>query len=123
MPHPARELMWAWWSACGVIVVVQDVGVTTIGRAARRAARTPKVEALLGRSLAQAALDLLELTDLAWHDCYQEITPPESVIDDILVCSRGELAGLVQAARLAVEDCRDLRLAADAVRVGGDAAH
>jgi hypothetical protein len=50
--------MWAWWSACGVIVVVQDGGVTTIGRAARRAARTPKVKALLGRGLAQAALDL-----------------------------------------------------------------
>jgi hypothetical protein len=63
-------------------------------------------------------LDLLELTELAWHDCYQEISLPDPVIEDILVCSQGDLAGLVRAARLAVEDYRDLRLAADEVRAG-----
>jgi len=89
-----------------------------IGRAARRAARAPQVEAVLGKFQASAALDVLELTEFAWHDCYQEISPPDSVIDDILVCSRGELAGLARAARLAVEDYRDLRLAADAIRAG-----
>lgn len=88
------------------------------GRAARRAARAPRVEAVLGPLQAPAALDVLELTEFAWHDCYQEISPPETVIDDILVCSRGELAGLAQAARLAVEDYRDLRLAAEMIRAG-----
>lgn len=93
-----------------------------MGRAARRAARTPDVEALFGKSQGQAhaALDLLELTELAWHDCYQEVSPPNEVVDDILVCSRGELAGLIQAARLAVEDYRDLRLTADAFRATED---
>jgi hypothetical protein len=103
---------------------MQDGCVTAIARAARRAARTPEVEAVLGRSRAPAALDLLELTEFAWHDCYQEVTAPEDVVDDILVCSHGELAGLTKAARLAVEDDRDLRLAADAIRASGrGAAH
>lgn len=71
---------------------------------------------MLGTHQEVAALDLLELTELAWHDCYQEISPPDDVIDDILICSRGKLAGLVRAARLAVADYRDLRLAADELR-------
>jgi hypothetical protein len=73
---------------------------------------------MFGKHKADAALDLLELTELAWHDCYGEITPPEKVIDDILVCSRGDLGELAQAARLAVEDYRDLALRADDVRAG-----
>lgn len=72
--------------------------------------------AVLGPDAAEAALDVLELTELAWHDCYGEVTPPEDVVDDVLACSRGELAGFARAARLAVTDRRDLRLAADAVR-------
>jgi hypothetical protein len=64
----------------------------------------------------EAALDLLELTELAWHDCYGEVTPPDDVIADILVCSKGTLAGLASAARLAVQDARDLRVQADHVR-------
>ena len=88
----------------------------TIGRAARRAERRPRVTAVLGPDAAEAALDVLELTELAWHDCYGEVTPPEDVVDDVLACSRGELAGFARAARLAVTDRRDLRLAADAVR-------
>jgi hypothetical protein len=71
------------------------------------------VTAVLGPDAAEAALDVLELTELAWHDCYGEVTPPEDVVDDVLACSRGELAGF---ARPAVTDRRDLRLAADAVR-------
>jgi len=89
-----------------------------IGRASRRASWAPRVEAVVGKSHVSAALDVLELTEFAWHDCYDEISPPDSVIEDILVCSRGELAGLARAARLAVEDHRDLRLAADAIRSG-----
>jgi hypothetical protein len=76
------------------------------------------VAALFGEQGAEAALDLLELTELAWHDCYGEITPSEGVIDDILTCSRGDLGELARAARLAVEDWRDLSLWAEAIRGG-----
>ena len=83
-----------------------------IGRAARRAERESLVESVLGKSLASAGLDLLELTEYAWHDCYGEITPPDDVILDILICSRGDLAAMIRAAKLAVRDSRDLYLAA-----------
>jgi hypothetical protein len=43
-----------------------------VGRAARRAARAAQVEAVLGKAHAPAALDLLELAEFAWHDCYGE---------------------------------------------------
>ena len=62
------------------------------------------------RGQVESVLDLLELTEFAWHDCYDEIAPSDDVVDDLLVCSRGDLAGLVRAARLAVTDRRDLRL-------------
>lgn len=65
------------------------------------------------------ALDLLELVELAWHDCYGEPSPPEEVIDDILLVSRGDLGRLVSAARLAVIDWRDLRVAADELQTEG----
>jgi hypothetical protein len=84
-------------------------------RADRRRPRRPTVETLFGDN-ADAALDILELTEFAWHDCYREVTPPDSVIDDIIVCSRGRLVDLARAARLAVEDYRDLRLWADDLR-------
>jgi hypothetical protein len=74
------------------------------------------VVAVFGEDLASAALDLLELTELAWHDCYGEITPPETVIDDILLLSEGRLGPLIEAARLAVMDWRDLRVAAQGRR-------
>jgi hypothetical protein len=63
-----------------------------------------------------SGLDIFELTEFAWHDCYGEVTPPDSVIDDIYVCSQGRLPDLARAARLAVEDHRDLRIWADKLR-------
>ncbi len=87
-----------------------------IGRVARRSARADHVKAVIGEDNAQAALDLLELVEFGWHDCHGEITPPDAVIDDILVCSQGDLARMTRAARLAVEDFRDLRMAADVIR-------
>jgi hypothetical protein len=87
-----------------------------VGRAARRAERAALVESVLGTTDASAGLDLLELTELAWHDCYGEVTPPDEVILNILICSRGKLAGMVQAAHLAVTDWRDLQLWAADVR-------
>ena len=89
-----------------------------VSRAERRAAREPRVTAVLGPGRAPAALDILELVEFAWHDCYGEVTPPDDVVEDILVCSRGDLPRFARMARLAVEDRRDLRMAADAVRSG-----
>lgn len=87
-----------------------------VGRAERRKDRRGQVVAALGPATADAALDLLELVELAWHDCYGEITPPEDVIDDILLVSQGTLTGLISAARLAVTDWRDLKVAAQELR-------
>jgi hypothetical protein len=44
------------------------------------------------------------------------VSPPEQVIEDIWIMSEGDLRKLVTAARLAVEDIRDLRVTADNVR-------
>lgn len=90
----------------------------TIGRAARRAERSPLVESALGTGQARAALDLLELTEYAWHDCYGEITPPDEVILNILTCSGGNLPTMIHAAKLAVQDSRDLQLWAERLRAG-----
>ena len=81
----------------------------------RRQARQSRADEMFGAD-ASAALDLLELTEFAWHDCYGDVSPPDGVVDDIFVCSEGRLADLVRAARLAVEDSRDLRLWADRFR-------
>ena len=63
-----------------------------------------------------AALDLIDLVELAWHDCFGELSPPDDVIADALVVADGDLAVLVRACRLALTDRRDLRVAADARR-------
>jgi len=86
-----------------------------IGRRNRRAARAPRARELFRENTA-AALDLLELLELAWHDCYAEVSPPDEVIEDVWIVSEGQLPKLVQAARLAVEDSRDLRMNADSLR-------
>lgn len=87
-----------------------------IGRADRRAERTPRAIEVFGSEQAPVALDLLELVELAWHDVYGDITPPDQVIDDLFVVSEGRIDRLVRAARLAVTDWRDLRVAADDIR-------
>lgn len=90
--------------------------MVAIGKDARRAERAPLVESILGPSQARAALDLLELTDYAWHDCYRELAAPDDVILNILTCSRGDLATMIRAARVAVRDDRDLHLWAESIR-------
>jgi hypothetical protein len=87
----------------------------SISRAARRAEREPRALREYGGQ-ASAVLDLLELTELAWHDCYADITPHTDVIDDIFVAAQGDLARFATAARLAVQDFRDLRVTADDIR-------
>ncbi|MDH3306153.1 MAG: hypothetical protein OEO77_01335 [Acidimicrobiia bacterium] len=87
-----------------------------VSRAERREQRKRQATEVFGEGQAPIALDLLELTELAWHDSYGEITPPDDVIDDLLLLSDGSIERLVQMARLAVTDWRDLKVAADATR-------
>lgn len=82
-------------------------------RADRRDARRSRVAEVFEPSEIESALDLLELVELAWHDCYAESTPPERVVEDILLVSGGDLGRMISATRLAVVDWRDLRVAAD----------
>jgi hypothetical protein len=86
-----------------------------ISRADRRRDRSARVHTDFGPD-AEAALDVLELAEFAWHDCFGEVTPPDAVIDDMFTVARGSLAQFVRAARLAIEDYRDLRLTADSLR-------
>jgi hypothetical protein len=87
----------------------------TVGRAERRTERRTKV-AVLFADRTDRALDLLELVEMAWHDTYNEVTPPEDVIDDILLLSQGNLRFLIRWARIAVADPKDLRAAAEGAR-------
>ena len=86
-----------------------------ISRADRRRDRSARARTDFGPD-AEAVLDVLELTEFAWHDCFGEVTPPDAVIDDVLTVASGDVAQFVRAARLAVEDYRDLRLAAESLR-------
>jgi hypothetical protein len=54
-------------------------------------------------------LDVLELTEFAWHDCYCEVSPPDDVIDDLFVVARGIVTDFVRAAgqQLAVDPAPD----------------
>ncbi len=102
-----------------------DVGVSTgfdrrmtIGRAARLEQRKPRIIATFGddsETLSDVAR-VLELMEMAWHDCYAEATPSEEVVDDVLLCSGGTLGELIRAAHLAVIDRRDLAVWAAALR-------
>jgi len=84
-----------------------------VGRAERRKERQPRIVAVFGNDEGQLALDLLDIVELAWHDCYGEVTPPPSVIEDMLALSDGTIGGLIQAALLALTDRRDLSVAAE----------
>ena len=90
-----------------------------VSRADRRRDREPRVVEVFGVDRAPTVLDLLELVELAWHDCYGQVTPSDQIVEDLLVVSDGHIGGLVAAARLAVTDWRDLRVAADERREGG----
>ena len=94
---------------------LRQTGRMAVSRADRRKSRVARVSAVFGTAT-PSALDLLELVELAWHDCYGEITPSEDVIDDLLLLSQGRLDGLVGAARLAIADWRDVKIAADQLR-------
>ena len=87
-----------------------------VGRVERRRDREPQFVAVFGTEKAPVALDLLDVFELAWHDCYREVTPPPGVVEDVLILSDGTIEGLIQAALLAVKDWRDLKVAADTRR-------
>ena len=91
-------------------------GPVAVSRAERREERKLRVEAIFAQDLVASALDLLELTELAWHDCYGEITPSEDLIDDMLLLSEGSIERLIQVVRLGVSDWRDLKVAAEEFR-------
>jgi len=86
-----------------------------VTREQRQTQREPAVRALFGKN-AWCAMELLELLEIAWHDCYGEVTPPEQVVSDVLTCSRGQLPTLIHAASLAIKDSRDLIMWATRVR-------
>jgi hypothetical protein len=89
-----------------------------IGSEQRRQARKPRIAALFASREVEAALDLLHLTDMAWHDCYgpRELEIPPQVLDDMLLLAHGDLAMLIRIGRAAVLDFRDVRVAADRER-------
>ena len=95
-----------------------------VGSEQRRAERRRRVAAEFPRGHVEAALDLLHLTDMAWHDCYgpRDLALPDRVLDDMLLLADGGLVALIRVAREAVIDFRDVRLAADALRRGADSA-
>jgi hypothetical protein len=82
-----------------------------IGRAERRAARFPRVAGVFTEDAVETVLDLFEVMEIAWHDLYGEISPPESIVDDVLDLSGGDLAALISATHLALTDERDLKVA------------
>ena len=96
------------------------MGAVAIGRAERWRERQPRVRATFGddAETQRRVAAVFELMEMAWHDCYGEISPPEEIVDDVLLCSGGKLGGLIDAAQLAVIDFRDLRLQADDLRRG-----
>jgi hypothetical protein len=89
-----------------------------VGRAERFEERKPRVTAVFGDDDAtiQAVSHVFALMEMAWHDCYAEVTPSEEIVDDVLLCSGGTLDGLINAAHLAVIDQRDLSLWAADIR-------
>lgn len=92
-----------------------------IGSDQRRRERRPRVMRQFDPGEVEAALDLLALTDMAWHDCYgpRELEIPGDVLDDVLLLAQGNLAKLICVAREAVMDFRDVRMAADDERAKG----
>ncbi|MFZ0160732.1 MAG: hypothetical protein WAL50_17015 [Kineosporiaceae bacterium] len=91
-----------------------------VGSGKRRDERRPQLEAIFGTQHVEAALDLLAMADMAWHDCYgpgDRDIPPD-VLEDILLLCRGDLSRLIRVTLAAVIDFRDIRVVADEARAG-----
>ena len=72
--------------------------------------------AIFGEALADAALDLFELTEQAWADGLRQKPPFEEMIDDLLLCSGNDLSKLVHISWCAVRDFRDVKYWAEQIR-------
>lgn len=78
--------------------------------------RRERIVEVFGERRFDVVVDVLTLFELAWHDCYGDISPPETIIDDVLLLSRGDIGRLVSVARLAASDWRDVVVQADRLR-------
>ena len=87
-----------------------------IGREERRNERRPLVAQRFDAADVEAALDLFELLDVAWHDVYGDLAPPNHVVENVLTVASRSLADLIRASRLALVDRRDLQVEADQMR-------
>ena len=89
-----------------------------VGRAERFEERKPAIVAVFGDSpkMLRSVARVFELMEMAWHDCYGEVSPPEEVVEDGRLCSGGKFDELVAAAHMAVIDRRDLAVWANALR-------
>lgn len=87
-----------------------------IGRQGRRLEQLPRIRQEFPNNVG-AVVQILDLLDLAWHDCYGDVSPPDTVVQDIFTTSGGDLIRLIDAAHCAVQDWRDLRTRAE--RPGG----
>jgi hypothetical protein len=67
-----------------------------VSRADRRRQREPRVKAVFEDRHVHGAQDLLELLELAWHDCYRDISPAEDIVDDVLLLSEGSMEKLLR---------------------------
>jgi hypothetical protein len=86
------------------------------GRDERRKKRRWAVARSFPPEHVEAALDVLDLVDLAWRNVYRETTPSDVIVDDVLMIAQGDIASLARAAHLAVTDWRDVRVHADHLR-------
>ncbi|HEX6395401.1 MAG TPA: hypothetical protein VFZ97_18345 [Acidimicrobiales bacterium] len=87
-----------------------------VSRADRRSDREPRVRAMFSEEHVAPALDLLELLEFAWHDCYGDVSPPDEIVEDVLLLSEGSIDLFIHAARLAVADWRDVKVNAASLR-------
>ncbi|MEV6227667.1 hypothetical protein AB0L88_07230 [Saccharopolyspora shandongensis] len=89
-----------------------------VGSAQRRQERKLLIEAQFPAADVEAALDLLHLADMAWHDCYgpSELAMPAETLDDVLLLAKGDLGMLIEYSLGAVRDFRDTRVAANRER-------
>lgn len=86
-----------------------------IGAEARREGRSVLVRERFGRD-EDVVLDLLAIVDSAWHDRYGDLAISDEVLADVLLVSSGDVRALISSLTLALQDWRDLRVNADAVR-------
>jgi len=83
-----------------------------VSRGDRRLERRSRAEGFFAPESIDAVLDLFEVMELAWHDLYGDVAPPEDLLDDVMLLSEGRLDRLVATVRLALADWRDVRVAA-----------